>query len=113
MLLLKLFFLYFSQKLTKILESVGARVAPLSKESRFDLERLEELQRKLQNNTKLATSSSSVPNLFTLHDESSIILEHSKGLVSKQEANITHDDDNYGDEDVGLQLKGDPLLIHY
>ncbi|KAF7639212.1 hypothetical protein Mgra_00001442 [Meloidogyne graminicola] len=97
----------YSKKLTKVLESVGARVAPLSSESKQDLERLEKLQNKLQNKKLLA--SASVPNMLKLDDESSIILEQSKGLVSNQ--NIINDDENYEEEDIGLRLKGDPLEI--
>uniref|UniRef100_A0A914KQU5 Transmembrane and coiled-coil domain-containing protein 4 n=1 Tax=Meloidogyne incognita TaxID=6306 RepID=A0A914KQU5_MELIC len=94
----------YSKKLTRVLESVGARVAPLSKESRQDLERFEELQRKLQNGAKL-TSSLSVPNLSTLDEEkSSIILEQSKELISRE-------DEDYEGEDEGLRLRGDPLGV--
>jgi len=103
-LVINYFILFFRQKLTRVLESVGARVAPLSKESRQDLERFEELQRKLQNGAKL-TSSLSVPNLSTLDEEkSSIILEQSKELISKE-------DEDYEGEDVGLRLRGDPLGV--
>lgn len=47
--------------------------------------------------------------MLKLDDESSIILEQSKGLVSNQ--NIINDDENYEEEDIGLRLKGDPLGV--
>jgi hypothetical protein len=76
------------------------------------LKRLEELQQKLHNDAKLS-SSFSVPNsLNKLSEEgSSIILEHSKGLINKLKEE--NDEENYCDdeEDFGLKLKGDPLGV--